>query len=160
MKFTIDKKGPMKRLATFLKFAFFAIVLLPFIERECGAQEGPVLRLLRPDSIVAYAQPVIYAVWWQEIAECEGLDLPPQLARLVKFYEVKAQNFIPVGEQADLGATFPREMQIFLASPYVWNPKLVKHEMLHILLWVNGLNFGPYHPAEFFDVCGLAPWGS
>lgn len=155
----------MKRLAEFIRsyvwLAWFALCVLPLVVAEdCGAQKPPVIRLMRPDSIVAYSQPAIYATWWREIAECEGLESFPDITPLVHFFEVKAPDFLVVGVGSVLGATFPLDGQIFIATPFLWDKRLVEHEMMHILLWLNGYNFGEYHPAEFFDVCGLKPWGS
>jgi hypothetical protein len=31
--------------------------------------------------------------------------------------------------------------------------------MGHYLLEMEGLDFGPFHIAEFYDNCGLHPWG-
>jgi hypothetical protein len=124
------------------------------------AQRTPALKLTTADSIVAYGQPGIYFKWWQELASCENLDLPFPLIGRVQFYEVKAPLIQTVGESIpDIGVALPRAAQIFLATPYVLAEKWVKHEMLHQLLYWNELDFGPWHVAEFFDRCGLSPWG-
>lgn len=133
------------------------------------AQKPPVLRLalhvvkVEPlkAEIFPYSQPQIYNDWWQEIADCEGFELPDGYEK-VQFFAVNAEDFVPVAPfpmQTDYAATFPEAGQIFMSQPLIWSKKVVSHEMLHWILWQNGLDFGRYHPAEFFDICGLAPWG-
>lgn len=156
----------MRRLWDRLVGFFKGVVLIsvvfaciPSLQKECGAQKAPVLQLSRPDSIVQYSPPAIYAIWWQEIADCEGLDAHANLYHFVQFFEVRGTEFYPQGMSSVLGATFAKDAQIFIASPYIWDESLIKHEMLHALLWLNGFNFGPWHPAEFFMQCGVHPWG-
>lgn len=135
----------------------------------CSAQKPPVLRLALPivkieperAEIFPYSQPRIYLDWWEEIANCEGFELPKGYEK-VQFFAVNATTFVPVSPfpmQTDYAVTFPVASQIFMAQPLIWYKKVVMHEMLHWILWQNEIDFGPYHPAEFFDVCGLAPWG-
>lgn len=131
-----------------------------------GAQERPEPILTfepRADSTVPvvreFAAPPIYFKWWQEIADCEGLDLPLQRVGAIQFFEVLDTTFTPTGGNEDLGATVTEVSQVFLATPQVWNEQTVKHEMLHNILDWAGFDFGVYHPAEFFERCGLVPWG-
>jgi hypothetical protein len=131
-----------------------------------GAQSRPLPVLTlepRADSTTAeireFAPPPIYFRWWQEIARCEGLPLPLEQIGAIRFFEVRDSSFTPTGERGrDLAATRTDVGQVYLATPYVWDEQAVKHEMVHNLLDWAGYDFGGFHPAEFFDRCGLVPW--
>jgi len=59
--------------------------------------------------ISEYHAPVIYQLWWREIADCEGLPLPLDSLRKVQYFQVNGPDFIPEGIDAIVYAvTFER----------------------------------------------------
>ena len=152
----------MKRLRAFLAWLGFLLLVLPCLPGACEAQKPAILVLAWPEKaeIFPYSQPAIYDDWWHEIADCEGLALPADYAK-VQFFAVNDSAFVPAALPllSVYAVTFAAEDQIFISEPLIWTAHLIKHEMMHWILKRNGFDFGPWHPAEFFTRCGLAPWG-
>jgi hypothetical protein len=116
--------------------------------------------------IAPYNVPEVYEQWWHEIADCEGFSLPPEHS-LIRFYAVNAPLFLPVsmlGYASQgihlLALTDPIKREIYLGLSYVLREELVKHEMLHVILWEHGYRLGERHPPEFFEKCGIHPTGN
>jgi hypothetical protein len=123
-----------------------------------GAHPEKFQRMGAVDSLPAYweyGQPKIYAQWWTEIAKCEDLPLPDS-RKDVRFFEVNGKVFMPAGFMFWLdGATYPASNEIYLTSLYVLDEAVVKHEMLHWLLWDAGFRLKSFHPIEMFETCGI-----
>lgn len=112
----------------------------------------------------SYIPDKVYDRWWHEIADCEGLTLPP-LYSSVRWYQINALVFADsVTASADETAGKPvswlaagsylLELQIFVALPYRYTEEIIKHEMLHWLLFWNGISMGG-HPAPYYGRCGV-----
>lgn len=143
---------------------------LPSVTKECGAQGKP------PPSIVPgswttvdlalpalgeYEQPPIYETWWKEIGECEHVTVPLELAKRVHFVFVNAPTMIVDMDPGVLGFANPQNLTIYIALPFIYTETIIKHEMLHWLDYVNGIDEGKdYHPPSRFGVgkkavCGI-----
>lgn len=157
----------MKRLASFLKWAVFAFVFLPILDKHLGAQQGrpPLVTSVQTDNeikldpklgwISEYHAPFIYQLWWRQIADCEGLPLPADSLKKVQYFQVNEPDFIPDGVDAIVYAVTFEADQTFIAYPYIWNESLVKHEALHLLLrWKGDPNWYLHDPVRFSS-CGL-----
>lgn len=102
-----------------------------------------------------YRQKKIYETWWREIAECEGLELPGSYKQ-VRFFHVNGRAFMPAEYPVWLdGLTYPKIGRIYVATPYIFSEALVKHEMLHWILWALGYRLTDQHPVEMFEKCGI-----
>lgn len=160
----------MRRLAWWL----FALAFSVVPERCVQAQQGhpPIMhdfasqndKKLDPTLpwMSEYHQPFIYQVWWNEIAQCEGLPLDPERARHVQFFQVNATDFIPEGVPAIVYAvTFGRvyDGQTYVAYPFIWNKQLIEHEMLHLLRAWNGDPQWDNHDPQFYARCNLKSAG-
>lgn len=84
--------------------------------------------------------PLAYLTWWQEVSACSGRR---HFFSTVHWYVVPGDVIMYRGRGAQ-GLAFSHPPRIVLASTFVNDPKLVRHEMLHILLGVDG------HPTEYF----------
>lgn len=101
-----------------------------------------------------------YDRWWHEIAACESLRLPP-FYFLVQFYQLNAPAFQDVKDTVAIrknrwaiGESFVLEGQMFIALPYIYDEVVIKHEMLHFLLFWNRV-LDRDHPADRFEICGM-----
>jgi hypothetical protein len=158
----------MKRLVSLAKWIGFVLILLPIFTKRMTAQghEPPIIvavgdrtDVTRPD-LYRIAQPFIYESWWKEIARCQNVVLPEELARRIKFVVVNSESFILGREWGVMGYASWWTATIYLASGQVFNKQTVQHEMMHLLLTWNGIDQGRnWHPPEYFDrVCGLTIW--
>lgn len=157
----------MKRVASFFKWAFFAVFLLPAISKTMLGQQGakPVLTEVRTQNpypldptlpwISEYKQPFIYQAWWFEIAACQHLPLDQVKAARVQFFQVNAPDFIPKDVDAIVLAITYDIGQVYVANPLIWNKALVQHEQTHLLLkWAGDPNWFRHDPRRF-TACGL-----
>jgi hypothetical protein len=86
-----------------------------------------------------------YRTWWDDTQQCSGMRA--SLSRIAWFV-VPDENFIYRGKAFD-GYWWANVHWVVLASPFVDDPGIVRHEMLHDLL-----NRGD-HPKEYFQQkCG------
>lgn len=86
-----------------------------------------------------------YRTWWDDTQQCSGMHA--SLSRIAWFV-VPDENFIYRGKAFD-GYWWANVHWVVLASPFVDDPGIVRHEMLHDLL-----NRGD-HPKEYFQQkCG------
>lgn len=146
--------------------AFILLVLALFLPELVRAQvhdidvpAGPVVNPIYPATSRYYLDST-YDRWWHEVADCEGVPLPDiyQLVRYVlinyAYFDLPADDPAPPGSGI-LGHSFVAEWQMFIAIPYRYDPEVVKHEMMHFLLyWARRANGG--HPAMYFNGrCGF-----
>jgi hypothetical protein len=101
-----------------------------------------------------------YDRWWHEIAACEKLPLPDTYKK-VRWFAINAKVFAPPNEKGDTTEILPTAVaytwrwgpELWLTLPLLHLEWLVKHEMLHLLMfWAGEL---PGHPPERFEICGL-----
>jgi hypothetical protein len=108
-----------------------------------------------------------YDRWWHEIADCEGLPLPP-MYRYVTFVQINAPHFYDKDHpqlfwkdgvqyvywaiaQSNLG-----EGLMFVSVLHRDEAYTIKHEMLHFILFWNGIKPGDDgHPMPYFSQCGM-----
>lgn len=169
----------MRWLARFAARLWFVFVLLPAIERELGAQAPPIAHHFAvPDTSgrIAPYLPLVgeylpleeYDRWWHEIAQCEQLALPNDYVR-IRFFQVNAAHFYDQDRPSlfwkdgtlwvswAIGQSYLDEGVIFMALPYRREERVVKHEMLHFLLFWNRVPPGKnLHPMPFYGVCGMS----
>lgn len=111
-----------------------------------------------------FKQPKIYNRWLKTLTECEGVPMPPQeeLDRL-QFLVVNSELF-KTDSASSLyygGVAFSRHHLIILALPYINDSSVVKHELMHFVLWYDygdKYTHNPYmHSDEYFTKCSLKP---
>lgn len=106
-----------------------------------------------------YEQLEPYRRWWQEIATCAGIPLPSARPDSVQFFYINAPDFAPTptdkpGRMVS-GVTYAAREQIFMSVLQLRNEKLVKHEMLHQLLyWWGEVKWDDDARVEFTQ-CGV-----
>jgi hypothetical protein len=135
-----------------------------FAVPDTGSRISPMLPI-----VSEYLPNEDYDRWWHEIAECEGLSLPYFYSR-VRFFQVNAVHFYDKdrpslfwGDDGILyvnwavGQSYILEGLIFVALPHRGEELVIKHEMLHFLLFWNGVPpAGDHHPMPFFGQCGMS----
>lgn len=109
--------------------------------------------------VAEYKAPDIYEKWWQELQECEQMSISRPAQDRIHYYYVMGEYF-----HMDYFHTYRDTSQIigfaniwldrlYVIKDGVTREGLVKHEMLHFLMWHNGWQVG--HPRELFDKCGV-----
>ena len=139
--------------------------------RTCAAQlptYGIMIdrnRLANADTlhVLAYKATATYEQWWEEIAKCEGLTFPPfnplqgipagPTANDWMYVAADVDAFMVDGVGPFIGYTFVQHKQIWVLAKYASNASLVKHEMIHALMYHHGMRAG--HPSRYFDKCGV-----
>jgi hypothetical protein len=171
----------MKRLVSFIKWAWFVALIVSSLPDDCRGQDSVriVHRFAVPDTLarVSVMLPIVseylmteeYDRWWHEIAECEGLWLPIDYMR-VRYFQVNAVHFYDKDHPSlfrgidgvtyvnwAVGTSYLAEGAMFIALPNREEPYVVKHEMLHFLLYWNGIPPGKdQHPAPYYTQCGMS----
>lgn len=110
--------------------------------------------------LIEFKQPEFFEQWWQQLASCEDINLPPEHAK-TRFYLVNTADLRLKGDTTALYGVSSVEGDgvVILSLTAILMKGVVTHEMGHLLLDWKGIDVGPYHIAEFFDRCGLKPWG-
>jgi hypothetical protein len=104
--------------------------------------------------------PTVYSQWWLDVMRCSGLTMPAEARASVKYYWVLGHNgfaisWIPASRGRFDGYSEVWSNRMYLNLDGATNPNLVKHEMLHFLMYHNGITAG--HPKRLFvDRCGLS----
>ncbi|MDQ6769473.1 MAG: hypothetical protein M3Z54_05760 [Gemmatimonadota bacterium] len=159
------------RLNKLLELAAIAIVPLAVaLPISVGAQDltGSQLRAsVRPNDsakvdrslpwVSEYEQPLVYASWWKEIADCEKLILPTELIKAMHFVQINARSFRRgVMAEALYGFTDSRHLTIYIAQGSVLDKSLITHEIVHQLNYWSGFDAGAdSHPPDQFENCGI-----
>jgi hypothetical protein len=111
-----------------------------------------VVNVIDTVSVRPYNPPEIYAKWWQEIMQCTGLHINKKHRESVRWMYVRADGFVINGIPIVYdGYSFVRDNQLMVVFFGVTNEKLVKHEMIHFLMYHNALKAG--HPDNLFVKC-------
>lgn len=86
---------------------------------------------------IAYFQaPLIYKNWWTEVKSCAGVTgIPDSLFNTLKWVSVDSDGFMAMGHGPYWGYTYAWDNEIWVLERYKLNERLIKHEMLHYLLW-------------------------
>jgi hypothetical protein len=111
---------------------------------------------LTQPAMAEYFQPFIYESWWKEIGACEHLIVPIELARAVHFVFVNSPTMVVDMDPGVLGFTYAPALTIYVVLPLIYTETIIKHEMLHWLLYVNGVDQGKdWHIMPRFNSCGV-----
>jgi hypothetical protein len=155
----------VKRLVGFLKWVAFLIVILPAITSKVARGQilrpPPVLAVteIRPGQgplvVMEYAPFDIYEQWWKELAACEGLPLSYRRFG-VQFFVLNVREYCYGGGWI-IGNAELQADQIYLAFPYMMDESLVKHEMLHLLMYWNGEQTS--HAPRWYGEMGVGKCG-
>jgi hypothetical protein len=100
-----------------------------------------------------------YHRWWKEVAACAGIPLPPAGPDSVRFFYINAPDFAPIPtdkpDRMMSGVTYAAQQQIYMSVLDLRNEGLLKHEMLHQLLyWWGEIKWDDDTRLEFVR-CGL-----
>ena len=96
-----------------------------------------------PGDAIRFAPPPVYAQWWDITEACSGIT---GSLEAVEFYRIPNASTIPDKTYGEVAAYWsPASNRIVLADFYEMQGQVVRHEMLHALLRVNG------HPPEYFQ---------
>lgn len=154
------------RVRSILQLALVLLLLALFLPELVQAQEHDIEV---PDTAVTnprypetsrYYIDAMYDRWWHEVASCEGLKLPSYYV-LVRYVQINYPYFNLQGDRRAtagsvyLGYSFVEEWQMFVAITRRFDEEVVKHEMVHFLLFWAGIAKGG-HPAKYFGGrCGF-----
>lgn len=86
-----------------------------------------------------------YVRWWGDVERCAGRAAPFAFKR-VKFYMVMSDSrgLRVANGHVVAGLTYIRLRAVVIASPYVFDAMLLRHEMLHLVA-------SPTHDPEYFQ---------
>lgn len=86
--------------------------------------------------IIQYQSPLIYKKWWNEVRICSNTtDVPDTLFDKLKWVSVASDGFMAMGYGPYMGFTYAWDDEIWVLERYKLDERLVKHELLHYLLW-------------------------
>ena len=103
------------------------------------------VQVWEPNGLQRFDPPPIYEKWWAATKECSGLSGD---YRKVEWYVVPGEMIVaPTGEMGKAWWVEPH--RIYVATLWVKNEHLIRHEMLHELLQVAG------HHWSAFERCGV-----
>jgi len=123
------------RLATLLTGALFVLL------GTASACDAPTVFEF-PRNAIPWSPPVQYDFWWALTEACAGRQ---GNLRDVQWYLWPEPGAIPFDGKLYDGYWWPRDNRIMLASGATDDGQVVRHEMLHQLLQLDG------HPPEYFD---------
>lgn len=100
----------------------------------------------QPSNSQQYSSPPVYQLWWGMVEACSGRSAP---LGDVKWYIVPGADSLSDGHDEVAGYWSSSDNHIVLIQSGKFNGPLVRHEMLHALVRVNG------HPLkDFIERCG------
>ena len=109
-----------------------------------------------------YEKPDQYYEWWREVAECSGYEVTEAELDSIEFWHVNASTFPAKGISGFIGYAYVEYNQIFVVRAYKNDKKVIKHEMLHFILWWKREGYRGGHWFEEYIRCfsGLdfSPW--
>lgn len=110
---------------------------------------------LTPPGFSEYIPPPFYDMLWQDAMRCTGLRIPRAQTKEVHWFYVVADAFTLWDDHKTgfSGYTFFAVDQIVLILNGIDDHRLIKHEMVHYLMWRNGERAG--HPDNYFKKCNL-----
>lgn len=152
-----------------IEVGFWLMALLPFAPSLTRAQRPPAIasfrhantvrEILSLDWVGLYDQLEPYARWWKETATCARIPLHTARVDSVQFYYVNAADFLPSPTDKPnrmvAAVTYAAREQMFLSVRHLRNEIVVKHEMMHqILYWWGEPDWDNDARIEF-KRCGL-----
>lgn len=128
-----------------------ALVLLPAV--ACASRIGPQTF---GDAIAPITPPAVYAEWYAQLATCLGDSAQARPFSAIHWYRARpAARFTdPRTGEVLAGFWTARREAIILGAPYVDDPAVVKHELLHYLRDVGDHNDPAFREG---NRCGVAP---
>lgn len=133
--------------------------LLLLLALQIPVTSDTMLKDWRPDSAVAYdSVPAIYNQWWKDTQDCAGVK-ELKLNR-INWFSVKTipiyAGFPCPGAYRCFGWWKARGHEVFIAHNQMLNEYVIKHEMLHEILWDENVErkFMEHH--KLFQKCGLS----
>lgn len=109
--------------------------------------------------------PDVYAKWWTEISQCTGLPIADSTKARIKYYWVSSAPFVIENTKTVTGDWYQflawsdiMEGRLYLTWNAVTDEHIVKHEMIHFLMFNNGKLGG--HPPEYFNKCHVETPGT
>jgi hypothetical protein len=91
----------------------------------------------------------IYKTWWNEVKLCSNLTSVSDIYfNRLKWFSVNSDGFMAMGHGPFIGYTYAWDDEIWIIKIGMYSERLVKHEMLHYLLWNSNIKTGD-HPIEF-----------
>jgi hypothetical protein len=117
-----------------------ALLVLLGVAVACDAPTGPLVEM--PARAVAWTPPAQYRFWWSLVETCAERrgDMGS-----VRWYLWPEPGPLLLGGKWYNGYWWQQDSRILLASESVDDGRVVRHEMLHQLLQLEG------HPPEYFD---------
>ena len=111
------------------------------------------------DWIGAYDQLPDYESWWQEAADCAHVLLAKSRSNSVQFYFVNAKDFAPLPtdkpDRMVVGVTYAASEQIYVSVFSIRSERIIKHEMMHQLLYWWGESDWDDDARDEFKRCRL-----
>jgi hypothetical protein len=143
--------------------------LFAFTPTPSGAQRPPIVTSVRHantvkdvpslDWVGLYDQLEPYARWWKETATCAAVPLNGARVDSVQFYYINAADFLPTPTDKPnrmvAAVTYAAREQIFLSVLHLRNEVVVKHEMMHQILYWWGESDWDNDARTEFKKCGL-----
>lgn len=134
------------------------LTLLLLLSLQKPAIKDSLLVDWRPDAAIAYdSVPTIYNQWWQEVQDC---------ADVMNLKLETISWFVVTPSPKDLGFTCPVVVscdgwwkaaghEIFILRSEVMNEIVIKHEMLHEILYDVNIDRRRMTHHKLFKKCGL-----
>ncbi len=100
---------------------------------------------------IRYETPEQYYGWWDEIGTCSEYEVTVEELDSIEFFFIRAETFMVNGEVGYIAYAFVHDDQIFIVDSKKDEEYIVKHEMLHFILWwfYDGYSDTGGHPPEF-----------
>ena len=99
---------------------------------------------------------------WAVVQKCSGVEAPAGMLESLTFSAVPGDGFWvhrenkENHESPDIGFSVMEKGNILIVKKYMNRADLVKHEMLHTLLYLTGTVVSrPWHDTRYFNPCGL-----
>lgn len=109
---------------------------------------------IAPPVAVTYVAPAFYRKLWKQAMECTDLWIPMSQTEKVQWNYVVADAFTMWDNSATYaGYTLRADDRIILIYDGIDDARLIKHEMVHYLMWIRGEQAS--HPDKYFKKCGL-----
>ena len=116
------------------------------------------------DWIGAYDQLQEYELWWKQVADCAGVVLPENRSKSVQFYFVNAVDFAPLPSDKPprmvVGVAYAASEQIYVSVFRIRSERIIKHEMIHQLLYWWGEPTWDDDARQEFKRCGVTMSGA
>jgi len=95
-----------------------------------------------------YEKPDQYYEWWQEVAQCSGYEVTEAELDSIDFWHVNAPSFIAKGIPGFTGYAYVKLNEIYVIRALKNDKEVIKHEMLHFILWWRKEGYEGGHPED------------